>query len=140
MQTPKIRRKQGPEAIIQADIIAYMVTRGWLVKETHGNLYQSGFPDLYCTHSQYGIRWIECKQETGYCFTPAQLEWFPKFTANGTGIWILCAATESEYLKLWHPPNWWVYQLTKNPRTANHLCANPDQTLPALSTKPVTLP
>lgn len=121
MNIPRIKKKYGPEAEIQEAIMIYMSRRGWLMKETHGNLYSSGFPDLYATHSQYGIRWIECKQPTGYCFTPAQLDWFPKFTAHGTGIWILNAATDAEYGKLWHPANWWIYMLTKNPRTANHL-------------------
>lgn len=133
MNPTKIRRKQGPEAIIQAAIIAYMNARGWLIKETHGNMYQSGFADLYCTHSKYGVRWVECKQPVNYCFTPAQLEWFPKFTANGTGIWILNAATDAEYEKLWHPANWWTYLLTKNPRTANHICATTQ--LPPISTE-----
>lgn len=99
--------------------------RGWFVKETHGNLYQSGFPDVYCTHSQYGIRWVECKNAEAYCFTPAQLETFPKLAANGTGIWIIVAATEAEYQKLWSPPNWYVYLLCQNQRTANHLRCPP---------------
>ncbi len=119
MNPPKISGKKGPEAIIQAKIITFLRDRGWFVKETHGNLFQSGFPDLYATHSQYGIRWVECKNPDAYCFTPAQLENFPKFTANGTGIWILTDATQAEYEKLWKPANWWVYLMLKNSRGAH---------------------
>ena len=89
--------------------------------ETHGNLYQKGFPDVYATHSSFGIRWIEAKNPNAYCFTPAQLDTFPKLAANGTGIWILTAATEAEYEKLWKPANWFVYLLCQNQNTAHHL-------------------
>jgi len=74
---------------------------------THGNLYQRGFPDLYATHFKFGPRWIEVKLPNmkGSRFTPAQMESFPKLRANGTRIWILTAATESEYQKLFKPDN-----------------------------------
>jgi hypothetical protein len=107
---PRIRNcKEGPEAKIQEAIIDFLMVRGWFVKSTHGNMYQHGFPDLFCCHSRYGIRWIEVKNPDNYCFTAAQLEDFPKFTANGAGVWILTAATQCEYEKLWKPPNWWAY-------------------------------
>ena len=75
--------------------------------ETHGNMYQCGFPDIYATHSRYGIRWIEVKlpEMKGSKFTPAQHEHFPKLLANGTRIWVLTAATEFEYNKLFSPCN-----------------------------------
>jgi len=101
--------KKGPERIIQDAIILLLRNRGWWVIETHGNMYQRGLPDLYATHARYGGRWIEVKNPGKFCFTPAQLETFPKFTANGTGVWILGAATESEYEKLFKPYNWKEY-------------------------------
>lgn len=114
MDPPKIRNyKKGPERDIQDAILSYMRHRGWYVIETHGNMYQSGFPDLYCTHSQHGIRWIECKNPLAYSFTPAQIDTFPKLSANGTSIHILVAATDHEYRKLWHPANWSVYLMMK---------------------------
>lgn len=112
--TPKSR--VGPEAKIQEDIIKYLRFRGWYVKETHGNMYQSGFPDLYCSHVKYRQRWVEVKNPLQYSFTSAQRENFPLMSANGSPIWILTAATEDEYRKLWCPENWHVYILLLNPR------------------------
>lgn len=73
--------------------------------ETHGNMFQSGFPDLYAYHSKHGPRWIEVKNPLSYKFTEAQLRNFPKMGR----VWILVAATQAEYEKLWLPPNWWTY-------------------------------
>lgn len=110
MDKPTIRNfKDSPERRIQDAIIEMLTIRGWYVMETHGNMFQRGFPDLYATHSQFGGRWIEVKNPEQYSFTAAQLECFPKMTAFGTGIWILVAATECEYNKLFKPANWWVY-------------------------------
>lgn len=77
--------------------------------ETHGNLYQSGFPDVYCMHRSYGSRWVEVKNPLAYAFTPAQIREFPLMVAHGTGVWVLVAATEEEYQKLFKPCNWWHY-------------------------------
>lgn len=107
--SPQRESFKGPERIIQDAIVAFLRVRGWHVMETHGNMYQSGFPDLYATHSKYGHRWIEVKNPGKYVFTPAQLEHFPKLAANGSRIWILTAATDSEYKKLFEEHNWWKY-------------------------------
>ena len=107
--TPKRTRRSGPERKIQDKIVSMLRYKGWLVKETHGNMYQQGFPDIYATHSRYGPRWIEVKNPKSYKFTPAQLDFFPKLCANGSGVWILVAATEEEYEKLFKSPNWFVY-------------------------------
>lgn len=109
MDRPRIKPKRGPERKIQDNLINFLKIRDWLVMETHGNMYQRGFPDLYCAHAQYKQRWIEVKVDGAYSFTPAQLEYFPKLTSCGVGIWILTAATEDEYKKLFSPPNWWQY-------------------------------
>ena len=95
---PKKYRK-GPERIIQDKIMAMLLVKGWYVMETHGNMYQSGFPDLFATHTKYGIRWIEVKLPAmkGSKFTPAQIECFPKLCANGAGVWILTGDSETEY-------------------------------------------
>ena len=105
----KIRGKLGPEAKIQKAIITMLRGHEWFVRVMHGNLYQTGFPDLFASHRSYGIRLIEVKNPVKYSFTPAQLETFPMFAANGAGIWILVAATEDEYKKLFRPPNWYHY-------------------------------
>jgi hypothetical protein len=104
-----INHKRGPERIIQDEIISFLRIREWYVLETHGNMYQRGFPDLFVCHTSYGQRWVEVKNPLQYCFTAAQMETFPKLCAHGSGVWILTAATQDEYLKLWKPPNWWVY-------------------------------
>ena len=109
MRPFKAKKKKGPEAIIQEAIIGFLRAREWFVKETHGNMYQMGFPDLYAAHYRYGARWIEVKNPDSYKFTTAQLEDFPKFTAAKVGIWILVAATESEYEKLFKAANWHHY-------------------------------
>ena len=101
--------RRGPESIIQRDLILFLRHRGWFVKETHGNAFQSGFPDLFAAHLSYGSRWIECKNPISYVFTHAQLEMFPLMMAAGVGIWILTAATENEYRKLFKPANWFMY-------------------------------
>src|SRR5437667_35564 len=54
-------------------------------------------------------RIIEEKNPKSYSFTKAQLDTFPKLCANGSGVWVLVAATYSEYKKLWCPPNWYQY-------------------------------
>jgi hypothetical protein len=76
-----------------------------MVKETHGNAYQSGFPDVYATHAKWHQRWIEVKVPTSFSFTPAQLRDYPLMVANGSPIWILTAATDEEYRKLFKPCN-----------------------------------
>ena len=104
-----IRVRDGPEGKIQAELIKFLRYREWFVKETVGSMYQSGFPDLYCSHSVWGARWIEVKNPLAYRFTPAQIQDFPKFCAHGAGIWVLTAATEEEYQKLNRPCNWTHY-------------------------------
>lgn len=100
-----------PEAKVQDTIIKMLRYKSWLVMPTHGNLYQHGFPDLFCCHTKYGQRWVEIKLPgmKGSKFTAAQLEYFPKLCANGSGVWILVSNTESEYLKLFKHPNWFSY-------------------------------
>ena len=111
MDPLKPRRKKGPEAIIQKAIIEYMTLKGWYIMVTHGDQYQRGFPDLFTCHSTYGQRWVEVKKPDfkGSKFTAAQLEHFPKLCSNGSGVWILTAASDHEYEKLFRRPNWWVY-------------------------------
>ena len=98
-----------PEAKKQGQIEMFLRARGWHVMRTHGNMFQSGFPDNFCCHSSYGQRWVEIKLKCPASFTPAQLEQFPKICANGSGVWVLINDTEDEYQKLFKPPNWTHY-------------------------------
>lgn len=90
-----------------------LLERGWFVVRMPGNALISGMPDLFCTHSRvHGhIRLVEVKlpEMKGSKFTPAQLDMFPKLCANGAGVWILTAANDIEYNKLFEPPNWRHY-------------------------------
>lgn len=103
--------KQRPEAKIQNQIVKMLTLYGWYCMETHGNMFQCGFPDIYTTHSRYGMRWIEVKLPNmkGSKFTPAQMEHFPKLCANGSGVWILTGDTDHEYQKLFKACNWHHY-------------------------------
>jgi hypothetical protein len=105
----KRNRKDGPEAKIQGELINFLKIRDWFVQVMIGNAYQFGIPDLFCTHTRYGHRWVEVKNPLKYAFTPAQLEKFPKLCANGSGVWVIVAATEFEYRKLFAPANWHAY-------------------------------
>ena len=109
MQPLRVKKKKGPEWYIQQDIIKELRFLGWFVKPTHGSMYQSGFPDLYCCHTKYGARWIEVKNVESYRFTSAQLDVFPKISAHGAGIWVLTSADESELNKIHGPANWHTY-------------------------------
>jgi hypothetical protein len=109
MKAATIKKKHGPEFKIQKDIIKFLEARGWFVQRMVGNLYQSGIADLYVAHLRYGPRWLEVKYAKRYKFTNAQLQKFPMFEAVGVGIWVLTAATDLEYKKLFLPPNWREY-------------------------------
>lgn len=101
-------KRNNPEKIIENAIRATLMAQGWFVIKTHGNQFQSGLPDLYATHSTYGIRWIEVKTPKGR-FTAAQHEVFPKLSANGTRIWVLQGATDDDIKLLFGPENWYRF-------------------------------
>lgn len=100
------RNKHGPEWYIQRDLKQYLKDRGWIVEQTHGNRFQTGFPDLYVIHKRHGYRWIDCKNPGRYTFTQAQRIKWPIWSDAGIGIWILTAANQEQYDLLFHPPNW----------------------------------
>lgn len=102
-------KKKPPEEAIRDKVIPYLRERGWFVKIVHGNKFTSGLPDLFIAHKHHGSRWVELKNPESYHFTPAQKTTFPEMTAAGVGIWIITAATDEEYQKLWQPPNWYIY-------------------------------
>ena len=104
-----IRKKHGPEWFIQKDLIEFLKTRGWWVEVMHGNAFQRGIPDLFVHHPRKGSRWIDCKSPKDYTFTKAQRLKWPIWDHFGIGIWILTAATQAEYDKLFALPNWKEY-------------------------------
>jgi hypothetical protein len=108
---PKVNVHQGPEAKIHADLEKYLRAREWFVVSTHGNQFQFGLPDIFATHSKFGARWIEVKHGHAFSFTSAQMDMFPKFGAHGSGIWVLCEATDREYERLFKAANIYEYMM-----------------------------
>jgi len=109
MEPFKGRNKHGPEFVIQREFIKYLRDRDWLVERMIGNALQFGIPDIYLGHKEYGTRWVDLKNPVAYEFTTAQRQKWPKWHDNGIGIWIITAATDEEYAKLFKPPNWRDY-------------------------------
>lgn len=111
--SPLKRNNSKPEWHIQQALIEFLEHREWEVDATHGSVYQTGFPDLFIQHVRWGTRWIDCKVKGRYSFTNAQKIKWPKWEKKGTGIWILTAADQSEYDKLFKPPNFRDYWKAK---------------------------
>jgi len=105
MKTPKLRSKHGPEWKIQRKLIHYLRDRDWLVEVTQGNMFQTGFPDLFLAHSRFGIRWVDVKSPVRYTFTKSQKKKWPIWEKKGAGIWILTGYDEENYDRLFKPPN-----------------------------------
>lgn len=110
MKRPPKRGGSGrqPESVLVEELTNFLKIRDWLVKKTHGNKFQSGLPDLFLAHREYGVRWVEVKLPTRgkNPFTAAQMTVFQEFAAKNVGVWVLVAATDNEYQKLWKPANW----------------------------------
>lgn len=114
MDKPKIRNKHGPEYGIQHEIVTFLRERGWYVErlvggEVRGGAVQSGLPDLFACHKKFGFRFIEVKYEDSFRFTKAQKWKFPLLMEHGCGIWVLTAATDEQYNRLFQTPNLWDY-------------------------------
>lgn len=102
--------REQPETKIRDAIRAMLQGRGFLVEIMHGNLYQSGIPDLYVHHPEHGARWIDAKVEGRYSFTKAQKRKWPEWHFRyKIGIWILTGASQEQYDRLFRAPNWRDY-------------------------------
>lgn len=109
MQAPPVVIRRRDEHRIQDEIIKYLRNLEWYVKVTHGNAFQSGLPDLFACHARWGQRWIEVKNPVLFSFTQAQKLDFPQFMSHGSPIWVMSAATDDEYRKLFKPGNLMEY-------------------------------
>jgi len=98
-----------PESQIQEELIEFLKAHQWHVEPISADAFQNGLPDLFCAHKDLGTRWVEVKRPTGYTFTLRQRQRWPVWEEFGIGIWILTAATQEEYDKLFKPPNWHDY-------------------------------
>lgn len=101
--------KGSEEARIQKKLVAYLRERGWLVERIIGNAFQMGLPDLYLFRRDAGSRWVDVKVPGKYSFTKAQKIKWPYWHSLGLGVWILTAASQAEYDKLFAPANWQEY-------------------------------
>ena len=100
---PKFR--DDPEKRIRTRIKKYMEDRDWRIDITHGNKYQSGFPDLHCYHLEYGLRWVDSKNPKRYAYTKPQIKLWPKWAEVGCGVWIMFEGDDKNYAALFKPPN-----------------------------------
>jgi|GEM_PF-1903689 len=98
-----------PESQIQEELIEFLKARQWHVDTISADMFQNGLPDLFCAHEEHGTRWVEVKRRTGYTFTNYQSQRWPVWDEFRIGIWILTAATQEEYDKLFKPANWRDY-------------------------------
>ncbi len=93
-------------------------SRGWDVRNIHGNQYQKGLPDRFISHPMYTSRWIEYKVFNKHYkvkITDAQAVVFPILLHNNVPIYAICAQDlrgvqfkrlrERLYKKLFDPPN-----------------------------------
>lgn len=113
---PKDFKRNRPEEEIVKKLKPFYEMKGWKVYRTHGSALQDGFPDLYITHKDYGSRWVEVKLPgmKGSQWTKAQRRNFPVWVNNGSPIWIITAATDQEYKKLFEKCNFFYYFIIKD--------------------------
>ena len=109
----KFKPKGGhqTEAVIQRDIVKFLQLRGWLVHVTHMNQMESGWPDLNIIHPRYGVRFVDVKVPNKGSLTKRQKEYWPTMHTFGAGPYIMTAATEYEYRKLFGKPNYSDYMV-----------------------------
>ena len=100
---------RNPESGIQASIQRFLRQRGWLTERMHGNAYQVGIPDLFAFHKKHGFRWIDVKVKGKYSFTKGQCQKWTEWEKHDLGVWIMIAASDDEYMKLFQPPNFRAY-------------------------------
>ena len=100
--------KHLTEASRQQQVISYLQTRDWVVKQTEGTILSHGWPDLYVAHVRHGQRWIEMKVPGGK-LRETQIRFITDFELAGVGVWVLEAATPEQYARLFKPPNWRNY-------------------------------
>lgn len=109
-KTPRFINRE--EDSIQEDMVAFLRLRGWTVAETHGNAYQKGLPDLFCWNQKHNLfRWVDMKNPNRYRFTKDQCKVWTGWEKEGLGVWIITAATDEEYQKLFGDANFRDYWL-----------------------------
>jgi hypothetical protein len=108
------RFRSSPEDRIQERIKSFLEAHGWLVEKMHGNAFQKGIPDLYCFHPELnnpeGLhRWVDVKVKGRYRYTKDQCQKWTKWEGFRLPVYIMVAATDEEYAKLFGRPNFRLY-------------------------------
>jgi hypothetical protein len=99
-----LKSRGSPEHQQQQALRRRMEQEGWLTEKVHGNLYQSGWPDLFCHHLTHGARWIELKRSAKTKLRPSQVGLFTRWSHYGVNVWVLTGP--EDYVLLFKPPNW----------------------------------
>ena len=99
-----IRAKSPTEKLIQSKIRKALEATGALVRKSHGNRFQVGWPDLLVLHPEHPARWIEVKRPKTGRLTPGQRSEFEKWDAAGARIWVLTSVDQLDLLDT--EPNW----------------------------------
>ena len=81
---------------------------GWHTEKSHGNAYQSGWPDLYCMHPEHGQCWIETKVR-GKKLEASQVTTFLKWHKHRVRIYIITSVDDLILVYKHKPPNWPEY-------------------------------
>jgi hypothetical protein len=106
-------KKRNPlEKEKENELRAFMKKLGWHTEKTHGNLFQHGWPDLYCLHPTLAggspmQRWVEVKRGGQGRLESSQVHKFSLWKKFGLGVWVLTGP--EDYGKLFLPPNWWEF-------------------------------
>lgn len=98
--------KQRETTQVSDPLRRLMHSRGWLTVKTTGGRFSSGWPDLFCAHPEYGMKWVETKVPGGR-LRPSQRKMFTKLAKHGVKIWVIIEP--DGYYKLFNEPNWWKY-------------------------------
>lgn len=107
----KITSRGHPETDLWRALRTLMQRDGWYVKKMHGSKFQSGLPDVYASHRQFGERWIELKVDNN-TLEQSQISEFGKMSAGGCRIFILRKISEYPDV-LFRAPNWAHYGMNK---------------------------
>lgn len=108
---PKSRGK-NPETEIYEKLKEHLEYKGWFVQNIHGNMFQNGLPDVFCSHPRYPNRWVELKtparaRERHGGLSDNQMDKFKLMHDHGVGIWVLAKVVD--WTLLCGPPNWLKY-------------------------------
>jgi hypothetical protein len=85
-----------------------MVKRGWMMRKVHGSTYMKGWPDYWCYHPDFGMRWVEMKRPNHGRLKNTQIKFFGELNKFGCPVTI--ALGVEDYLMIVKKENnWWKW-------------------------------